>query len=471
MWVPFFDRLGTVLAGPTSIGWLAASVVLAAMACYFLLYDIPALWGWRAGHRVSVIGASTFGTLGSEWIIGVATGLAAVVFYAVSVSSALRLTFLGLISCGLIEDSALQPRSFGPLVVESPVFLLTALFWIYIICMSSLLQLTGVVVALMQVYTPAALLLLGATALLTSPGLSSLADARSSLPSLVASARPDVGVGAPQAVQLIFGYFAVSGLIAVEWGMAVRDRRDVRIGGWISVILAGSYCALMAVLTVAGALGKPGTELIDKQSFLLASPLTFHWAVFRGIGGMTGGVILLLFGLATLPAACYAAWMFARRLSDHWPRIGRSSWTWIEGAAAFLLTAVSWTNRLEVLFSLMGAIFAPAVGALVADAWRQKGEWKGIRQGFHWVGLIAWAVGVVIGLVPLFASMIGWPTAQQFQPAAVFAFLSSAGVYTVLAALGPEQPWLPLPDMEGHETDEPVTMFSEKEAAASVQSS
>jgi cytosine permease len=322
----------------------------------------------------------------------------------------------------------------------------------------------------MQVYTPAALLLLGATALLASPGLQSLAEARSSLASFVASARPDVGVGAAQAIQLIFGYFAFSGLIAVEWGMAVRDRRDVRIGGWISVILAGSYCALMAVLTVAGALGKPGTELIDKQSFLLASPLTFHWAVFRGIGGMIGGVILLLFGLATLPAACYAAWTFARRLSDHWPRIGRSSWTWIGGAAAFLLTAVSWASRLEVLFSLMGAIFAPAVGALVADAWRQRGEWKGIRQGFHRVGMIAWVVGVVIGLVPLFAAMIGSPTAQQFQPAAVFAFLASAGLYTVLAALGPEQPWLPLPDIEGQETAGPVPIGSEKEAAASVQS-
>ena len=44
-WVPFLDRLGTLLAGPASLGRPAASAVLAAMACYMLLYYIPAVRG------------------------------------------------------------------------------------------------------------------------------------------------------------------------------------------------------------------------------------------------------------------------------------------------------------------------------------------------------------------------------------------------------------------------------------------
>src|SRR5947199_10226668 len=149
-----------------------------------------------------------------------------------------RLTLLGLISCGLIESSALLPRSFGPLVVESPVFLLTVLFWIYITGMASLLRLTGVVVALMQVYTPVALLLIGATALLLSPGLHSFQQ----LGGLVPNAHPlplEPGLGGRQLFQIVLSYFAFSALIAADWGMAVQSRRDIRLGGWIAMILGG----------------------------------------------------------------------------------------------------------------------------------------------------------------------------------------------------------------------------------------
>jgi hypothetical protein len=194
-----------------------------------------------------VVGASTFGTLGSEWITGVAVGLAAIVWYAVSIYLAIKLTLLGLLSCGLIAAAALEPWKLGPLVVESPVFLLTALFWVYITGMASLLRLVGVIVALMQVYAPVALLLLGVTALWTSPGLSSFGAGRA----LALSLDPGLGQadpGGPQIVQLVFGYFAFAGLLAVEWGMVLRNRSDVRIGGWVAVILAGACCAVLTPL-------------------------------------------------------------------------------------------------------------------------------------------------------------------------------------------------------------------------------
>ncbi|MGZ3433907.1 MAG: hypothetical protein ACXVA7_19220, partial [Isosphaeraceae bacterium] len=57
MWIPILDRLGTCLPGQTSLGWLAAAAVLAALACCFMLYDIPAMWGWTAGRRLGAVGA------------------------------------------------------------------------------------------------------------------------------------------------------------------------------------------------------------------------------------------------------------------------------------------------------------------------------------------------------------------------------------------------------------------------------
>ena len=253
VWIPILDRLGTCLPGQTSLGWLAATAVLAVLACCFLLYDIPAMWGWTAGHRLGVVGASTFGTTGSEWMTSVVVGLGALAYYAVSVKMAINLIMLGLLSCGLIDPSVFKPWSLGPLVLQSPVILLTALFWIYIITVVCRLRMAGVIFALMQVYTPVALSLLGATALLASAGLPDFAAAKESLAQLDPVLSSQVEPNGAHLFQLIFGGFALSGLMGVEWGMAVSRRSDVRIGGWIGIILAGSFCAVMALLTVAGA--------------------------------------------------------------------------------------------------------------------------------------------------------------------------------------------------------------------------
>ena len=65
--------------------------MLAVIACHFLLYLVPATWGWTAGQRLSVVAASTFGTEGSERITGLGLGLAAVLVHAVSLFMAIRL--------------------------------------------------------------------------------------------------------------------------------------------------------------------------------------------------------------------------------------------------------------------------------------------------------------------------------------------------------------------------------------------
>ena len=468
-WVPFLDRFGTLLASPTSLGWLAATAGLAAITCYFLLYYVPATLGWKAGQRASLVGASALGTTGSEWLIGVATGLAAILFYAVSLSMAVRLTLLGLVSCGLIESSALLPRNLGPLVVESPVFLLTVLFWIYITGMASLLRLTGVVVALMQVYTPVALLLIGATAALLSSGLMPFHE----LGGLVQRTQPlplEPGLAGRQLLQMVLSYFAFSAVLAIDWGMAVQSRRDVRLGGWVAIILAGSYTPIMALLAVAGAIGRTAPEIVSGERAWLARPLTFHWAVYRGIGGMTGGLILLLFGLATLAPAVYSASTFGRRLSEHWPRIRRFYWTWLCAVVAFVLVAFSWADHVDVVFSLIGAVLAPATGAIVADGLRHMGQWRGLRMGLNPCGVIAWCSGLWVGLIPLLGDLFHWPVAQNVQPATLLAFFTSAAVYMLLAAIGLEPPLVALPDLEHDVTPEPAAEASNTVEAATTHS-
>jgi hypothetical protein len=228
--------------------------------------------------------------------------------------------------------------------------------------------------------------------------------------------------------------------------MAVSKRSDVRIGGWIGIILAGSFCAIMALLTVAGALGLCTRGIFQTAGESPAIPLSFHWAILAGIGGIKGGAILNLFGLATMAPACFSAWTFRERVSKHWPAIRRRVWTRIAGVLAFVLIATSWADRLEWIFDLMGAVFASAVGILVADALRQKMRWHGVRRDWNPAGLLAWGLGLAVGLVPVLGSLVNWSAARRFQPASLYAFLTSAGLYLVLAALGLERPLVLLPE-------------------------
>ena len=77
-------------------------------------------------------------------------------------------------ACGpvdLLAPSGVAHLAVGPLDIKSPVFLGTALFWIYITRQAIRMRLPGVVVGLMKVYSPIAVLLLAATAAWRLPTL------------------------------------------------------------------------------------------------------------------------------------------------------------------------------------------------------------------------------------------------------------------------------------------------------------
>ena len=212
------------LAGEARLGWLIATAVLAVLACHFLLYDIPAMWGWTSGRRLGVVAASTFGTTGSEWVTGVGLGLGGLAFYAISIDMAIKLIMLGLLSGGLIDQDVFKPWSLGPMDVESPVIVLTAGFWIYVVTVVCRLRMANVIFALMQVYTPVAMLLLAATALLASGGLPEFVASQGSLTQLDPALRPYAGSSQARLFELVFGAFAMSGLIECRMGR----------GGWQS---------------------------------------------------------------------------------------------------------------------------------------------------------------------------------------------------------------------------------------------
>ena len=471
VWAPFFDALWVGDFTRFSLSWLIAGAVIASLLCFGLFYFVTASWGFRVRQPLGIVAASTFGTTGSEWLTGVMVGFAAVVWYAVAIDYAVESTFLGLRSCGLLASGSVQPWNLGPIVVKSPVYLCTAVFWIYITGTAGLWQLTGVVVALMRVYAPVALILLTGVATLAaaehrlvSPGVGG--DDR------VASRCSHPWREHSSVVPLVVSFFALPSLASVGWGAKAVRRRDILLGGLSGIVLAVSWTAIMSLLVVAGTVGKLSQERTRYQSIgsnahvqARMAPATsqradgysagsleplygsFRWAVYHGIGGAWAGAILILFGLAALAPACYATWIYGQNLSIHWPLFGQWGWTWIGGAIALVLGATSWATRLDAIFVLTGVVFAPAVGAMAGDWLRQRGAWGGIRLGVNRAGVIAWAGGVAISLAlelrPLELAAIRAPifdSSPWWQLTAIWGFVASFCYYWLLAGFGREQP-------------------------------
>jgi cytosine permease len=443
LWVVYFDQL---CRRTLSIGGLGPSILgagVGGLLCYLLLYYAPAMWGHKTGRPATVLASSTFGATGSVWFLGHMLGLAQVVWLAVATYYAADWTFQGLISCGLVDPRRLIPLKLGGIQLQSPLFLFTSLAWMYAAALVGH-YLVRVIAALMNIYPIFLAIMLALAVLLTLGGIPRFRplaiDPATSAPVVNGGARAFLLM-----IQLIFGFFACAGVLSAGWGMVARTPNDVRWGGIVGVAFASWIVATLSLMVVAGALGyyapPPGLKNVPG-----VGNFSVRVALLLGLKPRLAGATFLAFGLASLAQTVFGAFVLGNRLSAVWPRLSRLKWTVLGAAVAWLLVATGLPIRLEAIFTLFGAAFAPLAGAMAADYLRSKGDWRGPRQGVSMAGLVAWAVGFTVGFFPLIAAAWDQPRWMLFQPASVFAFVAAFLVFRILAALGAESPLLPVPE-------------------------
>ena len=430
VWFPFLDPLGVGASGSVGLAGRILSAVLAVVCCYGLLYHAPAMLGWRTGRRLAVVASEPLGAEGAEWITGVLYGLFAAVWCAVSIYYSVRLTLLGLISWTLLDPTLVAPWNLGAVKLESPLVLTALAFWLFIIAAANGLRLMNVIAALMNVYAPVAAALLGLTAAWTLIG-SSASDLAETRPS--GDSPGAFGLFDPRVFQLVFGYFAFAGLMGVEWGSAVESRKDVRLGGWLGILASGAFAVAAGLVLAAGDPGGSG-QVVGGVAWEIPVG-SIQGAFIRRIGGSLGawaaGALLLLFGLASLAPACYSSKVFADRFRGHWDPLRGWLGTVLGYGLIFALMAVSLAARLEPIFALGGALFAPAAGILAVEAMANRGLERCVRPGWRGVGVAAWLVGGLVGLAPMLGEAAGAPWLESVQPASLLAFATAAAVYGV----------------------------------------
>ncbi len=278
----------------------------------------------------------------------------------------------------------------------------------------------------MNVFTILPALMLGITTLLALNGLRGY-HAVSGLKATATGGPIPGWLALAVTVQMIFGFFATAGLSCADWGRVARDAKDVRAGGWVGVFMAPWIVATLALLSTAGAAAQRGSR--QRRRALEAGPGRYTATVETLVGGRLAGMMLLVFGLAALAPACYAAFGLTCRLHDTWPRVSMTKWTILGAGLAWLLVSSGRVNRMLDVFSLVGGLVAPAAGAIAADYVRSRGAWPGPRRGYNIPGLLAWLLGSSLALLP----MLGM---SSIQPAAVIGFVTAFLTFLVASGLG-----------------------------------
>jgi cytosine permease len=434
LWVVYYDQLPAALLPRGGIGWSVAGAGLAGLLGFLLFYYAPAMWGFATGRPLVVVATGSFGVRGAAWVPGLLLALVQVVWFAVATSYGTDLCLRGLVLIGLLEPRALAGMSPRGLAVVSPLFAVTALVWSVWAALVGR-WLVRVIAALMNVYPILPAFLIGASTVVALRGFRS---GGADLARTVAAGASGWSAMA-LALQMILGFIASSGLASADWGAASRSAGDVRRGGFVSVALASWIVATLATLTVAGSLGLRG-PLGGGGVVRAPRELTFTASLVPLFGDRLAGLMDLAFGLAALAPGVYAAFALGTRLHELRPHWSRTRWTLAGAVLSWPLIVTGFALRLFDVFSVVGALVAPAAGVIAADYLLARGRWPGARRGVNPPGMIGWASGALAGLLPTLGGWLGWPAVARWQPAVLLAFAVAFLIDLALSAAGLRSP-------------------------------
>ena len=225
-------------------------------------------------------------------------------------------------------------------------------------------------------------------------------------------------------IQIVIGFFATAGAAGTDFGMNNRDARDVRWGGLVGITLAILVAGGLPLMSVAGA-----RVLYGVQGFKFD-------AVISGMGGFMATAMFFLFAIASIPPACFTAFIAGNSFSTMIPGVSRFGSSMAGATIALILAVTGAAGNLVGLFTIIGASFGPICGAMMADYLLSGKKWAGPRDGINMAGYGAWAVGFVVGILPFLP--ISEDVKPYLQPAAVYSFVAGFLVYFVLAKAGLE---------------------------------
>ncbi len=417
LWFVFWDPVtsgGQALAA--GLGTALLGLVLAALACHFLFYLVPGLFGMRTGLPLYIVGTSTFGAQGGFIMPGFLMGVLQFGWLGVNAF------FSSMLLYNTFAGTALSPESSYPV----PGHAVLVIVWA---ALAAFMGLKGIqYVARVATYLPLLPLAILLILFFRTVGGVGQFDPQT----VVASQKIAQPLGAAGVIALmltyVVGFFATAGAAGVDFGLNNRDKKDVQLGGLVGIGLAILLTAGLSLMIVAGAYGQAGANP--------PSAVTATGLMESIMGAQTAKIFWLLLALAAFPPACFSSFIAANSFKTTLPKVNPFVSVGIGTIVSIVLALFGWAGKVVPVFVIIGASFGPICGAMVADYLLNKGRWTGPRAGFNPAGWLAWALGFIVGILPNFGVAV---------PAApVLAFVVGLVVYFAAAKAGLQTSVIPL---------------------------
>jgi cytosine permease len=395
LWIVFYKQIANGTVDRAGVALSLLGLLTAGILSYALFYRVPAMLGMQTGFPLYVVGSSTFGTKGGYLMPGLLMGVLQVGW--MSVNAFVSTTFI---------LSAAGSKA-GP---GSLPFALIATAWALGMGYVGVKGIRYVSkFAIVLNFIP--LLMIIAVFASTARGISHYTPPQ-----------PSPYIGFVAIIQIVVGFFATAGAAGVDFGLNSRDERDVRLGGFVGIVLAILVAGGLPLMAVAGAKALYNIQDLDFDT------------VIAQTGGFVATAMFALFALASVAPACVSSFIAGNSFATMIPGVPRLSSTMIGAAIAAVLAITGAAANLIGLFTIIGASFGPICGAMMADYLLNGRKWEGPREGVSMAGYGAWAVGFVVGILPFLP--ISASVKPYLQPAAVYSFVAGFVVYAALAKAG-----------------------------------
>jgi cytosine permease len=408
LWIAFYNEIAGSTLTHAGVGVCLIALLAAGVLSYALYYLVPGMLGMKTGYPLYVVGSSTFGVAGGYIMPGLLMGLLQVGWFAVGTfySSKFILTALGMES---------QPMT--------PPFIIAGLIWGYTM---GYIGAKGIqYVAKVSIYLNfIPLLMLIIVLFQTAGGIGQYAPQAADANNFLAIT---------SMIAIVIGFFATAGAAGADFGMNSRDASDVKLGGIVGIALAALVAAGLPLLSVAGAHGMnlPGLAGFNYDD------------VIKAIGGPIATAMFFLFTIASIPPACFCAFIVGNSFNTMIPSVPRVASTMVGATVGILLAVTGVAGKAVSFFGIVGASFGPICGAMAADYLLSGKRWAGPREGINWAGYGAWALGFLVGILPKLP--ISPEIKAYVEPAPLYSFIVGFVVYAALAKAGLEPKVVEMP--------------------------
>ncbi len=405
LWIAFYNSMAAGTIDKAGIGVCLAALAVAGLLSYALYYYVPAMLGMKTGLPLYVVGASTFGTKGGYIMPGLLMGLLQIGWFAVGTFFSAKFILTGL---GMEATPG------------TPAFIVAGVIWGYIMAYIGVMGIQYVAkVSTFLNFIPLVMILVVFAK--TAEGVGKHQPTA-----------PDSFAAFTMLLQIVIGFFATAGAAGADFGLNSRNEGDVRKGGLVGIALAVLIAGGLPIASVAGARA------------LNPSLTSFNYdAVIGGMGGLLATAMFFLFTIASIPPACFCAFIAGNSFSTMIPGVSRMGSTMAGVTVAIVLAVTGVAENLVGFFTIVGASFGPICGAMAADYLLSGKKWAGPREGVNVAGYGAWAIGFLVGLLPFLP--VPDDVKRLAQPAVVYSFVAGFVVYIALAKAGMEPKTVRMP--------------------------